>query len=434
MLFEIIKNKHYLIILLIVVVYLLNWTVMLKLGLAINRCTVKTKTLIIPWALIGAIYSLLAKQIIPDYLYFFSTIILLFYLIKSIGKIEAAKAFFTAIVSLLTGVFSFLLLGQPILIHNNFRTLMFGPTGIIIGSLSESVLPLFFVLMHRNNKLSEENQDNTYMLNIAINMILLFVVYCLFAIIFYLLANYHDSILWQVLISEIVLISVTFFVFYRIRTAFKREQQRSEENHSAYLLKTILSKQREYRNFFQVIKAMAEGGKTREIVDYIDDILVEMSLVETFDEENPIFTSLQVAEQIKAKEKGIIITNTIKASLNDLKDPLKVYDIFKDLLQYFVAYEEEINSDQHHLNIEVSEDKQHYSFMITRQVEVGEESSDPRVECNPLSDDQALQQIKKRIKQLHGKFYFLYRGDELIGCLFKVDKAKRKQFPFSVGL
>ena len=431
---EIIKSKQYIILFLIVGVYLLNWVVMLKLGLVINRRNVKSKNLIFPWALMGAIYSLLVKQIIPDYIYFFPTIILLYYLIKSIGKIGSAKAFFTAIVSLLTGIFSFLLLGQPILIHSNFRVLMFGPKGIIVGSLTEVVLPIFFVLIYRNNKLSEEKQDKTYFLNVTINIILLFIVYCLFAIIFYFLANCSDSILWKVLISEFILIGITFFVFIRIRTTFKKEQQRSEENHSTYLLKTILSKQREYRNFFQVIRTMAEGGKTSKIVDYIDDIFVEMSLVETFDKENPIFTSLLVAEQIKAKEKGIIITSTTKTTLSELKEPVKVYDIFKELLQYFVACEEEINSDMHHLNIEVSEDEQHYSFMITRQTEDGEKSSGPWAECTPLDGDQTLQPIKKRIEQLHGQFYYLYKGNDLIGCLFKVGKVKHKQFPFPIGL
>lgn len=431
---EIIKSKQYIILFLIVGVYLLNWVVMLKLGLVINRRNVKSKNLIFPWALMGAIYSLLVKQIIPDYIYFFPTIILLYYLIKSIGKIGSAKAFFTAIVSLLTGIFSFLLLGQPILIHSNFRVLMFGPKGIIVGSLTEVVLPIFFVLIYRNNKLSEEKQDKTYFLNVTINIILLFIVYCLFAIIFYFLANCSDSILWKVLISEFILIGITFFVFIRIRTTFKKEQQKSEENHSTYLLKTILSKQREYRNFFQVIRTMAEGGKTSEIVDYIDDIFVEMSLVETFDEENPIFTSLLVAEQIKAKEKGIIITSTTKTTLSELKEPVKVYDIFKELLQYFVACEEEINTNTHHLNIEVSEDKQHYSFMITRQTEDGEKRSGPWAECTPLDGDQTLQPIKKRIKQLHGQFYYLYKGNDLIGCLFKVGKVKHTQFPFPIGL
>ena len=89
---------------------------------------------------------------------------------------------------------------------------------------------------------------------------------------------------------------------------------------------------------------MAEGGKTSEIVDYIDDIFVEMSLVETFDEENPIFTSLLVAEQIKAKEKGIIITSTTKTTLSELKEPVKVYDIFKEL-SVFVACRSKINTN-----------------------------------------------------------------------------------------
>jgi hypothetical protein len=141
-----------------------------------------------------------------------------------------------------------------------------------------------------------------------------------------------------------------------------------------------------------------------------------------------------VAEQIKAKEKGIIITSTTKTTLSELKEPVKVYDIFKELLQYFVACEEEINTNTHHLNIEVSEDKQHYSFMITRQTEDGEKSSGPWAECTPLDGDQTLQPIKKRIKQLHGQFYYLYKGNDLIGCLFKVGKVKHKQFPFPIGL
>lgn len=356
----------------------------------------------------------------------------IYLLLLIISKARADKVFFAALMSLIIVVFSFLLIGQPLLLHSELRAIMFGSTGVIIGSLVEAILPIFFVLVYRNKKLSEKNKDKSYFLNVTFNMILLFIVYCLFAIIFYLLVNYEQTILWQVLISEIVLISVTFFVFYRIKTVFKKEQQKSEENHSTYLLRTILSKQREYRNFFQVIRAMAEGGKTGEIVDYIDDILVEMSSVD-IDEENPIFTSLQVAEQIKAKEKGIIINTTTKASLSELKDPVKVYNIFKDLLQYFVAYEENIKDDQHRLNIEVSEDEHYYSFMIMRQTQEGEECADPRAENSPRDGDQTLQLIKKRIKQLHGKLYFLYRGDELVGCLFKVGKNKPKQFPFSIA-
>lgn len=432
LLFELIKNKNIFTLLLIIAVYLLNWTVILKLGLVILRCNIDTKRIIFPWALFGVVYSLFAKQFVLNFLYFISSMFVIYLLLLIISKARADKVFFAALMSLIIVVFSFLLIGQPLLLHSELRAIMFGSTGVIIGSLVEAILPIFFVLVYRNKKLSEKNKDKSYFLNVTFNMILLFIVYCLFAIIFYLLVNYEQTILWQVLISEIVLISVTFFVFYRIKTVFKKEQQKSEENHSTYLLRTILSKQREYRNFFQVIRAMAEGGKTGEIVDYIDDILVEMSSVD-IDEENPIFTSLQVAEQIKAKEKGIIINTTTKASLSELKDPVKVYNIFKDLLQYFVAYEENIKDDQHRLNIEVSEDEHYYSFMIMRQTQEGEECADPRAENSPRDGDQTLQLIKKRIKQLHGKLYFLYRGDELVGCLFKVGKNKPKQFPFSIA-
>lgn len=282
-----------------------------------------------------------------------------------------------------------------------------------------------------DNKKKTIPKSNSF--RIASYTVVLFIIYYLFLILFYTISNYNNPenhVILQILIGEWLLVCLTTFIFIRLNKLFIKEQQIREENHSTYLLRTILSKQREYCNFFQVIRTMAEGGKTRAIIDYIDDLLVEMSSVD-IDEENPIFTALQVAEQIKAKEKGIIITTTTKSTLSQLKEPVKVYDIFKDLLQYFVAYEEGINSENHHIHIEVTEDEQHYSFMIIRKT-AEEESPDPRAECNPLGNEQTLQQIKKRIQQLHGKLYFLYRGSELVGCVFKVGKNKLKQFPFSI--
>jgi len=429
-LLELIKNKHYLYILLIVGVYLLNWTVMLKLGLIISRSIVKTKKLIFPWAIIGAIYSLFAKLIISDYLYPFITVFFIFLFLKKISNLGAAKVFFSAVVSLLTGIFSFLLFGQPVLLSSRFNSLLFGPKGIIIGSFIENILPMFFVLIYRNSIVSQENQDKKIYINVTINIFLLFVVYCLFAIIFYLLATYHKSILWQVFISEVILIGITFFVFLRIRSVIKKEQQRSEENHSTYLLRTILSKQREYRNFFQVIRAMAERGANQNIVDYIDNILADMSLVEECNWVNPIFAAFQVAEQIKAKEKGVIISTRTKSALNQIKEPVKVYDIFKELLQYFVTYEERVLEDKHHIKVEVEETDQDYIFKITRKNNVEESMADFKTASFPLEKDRTLEQIAKRIRKLRGKVYFSYMEKELRGCLFKMAKAKPKDFPF----
>lgn len=429
---QIIANKQYLVLVVITGVFLLSWIVTIMLGLLINRYPMNWKKIIFPWSVIGVIYSLFAKSFIPDYFFFFTTLLLLTVLLKIITKQGIGKVFFAALLSLMAAIFSFFLLGQPLLINDDFKIILLSkPWGIIIGSLLEIVLTtsIIFVLRYRRTA----KQDKTSFFGVTGYMLVLLVIYCLFAVIFYFLANYHAPALSRVIITEIALIGVTLFMFIRLQNYVKREEQRCEENHSTYLLKTILSKQREYRNFFQVIRAMAEAGKTREIIDYIDDIFVEMSFVETFNEENPIFTSLQVAEQIKAKEKGVIITSATKADLTELREPVRVYEIFRDLLQFFVAYEEAIVSDRHTINIEVSEDDQHYSFMIMRKTEEGERSVDPIVEEEPRDQDQTLLKNKKRIKQLHGKFYCFYKGEELIGCLFKVGKAKRKQLLFSVG-
>ena len=429
-LIEVIQNQQHFLLLLIFSLYLLNWTVLLKLGLVINKFSIATKRLIFPWALIGAIYSLLGKQFITDYLFFFGSLLVLFLLLVKISKLEVAKVFLAAVISLLTGAFSILLFGQTTLMSSKFRTIMFSAKGAIIGSIFEAILPIFFLLIFSTKTRAKMKKGNTSP-HIILNISLLFIIYCISTIVFYFLTNYHHSIFGQVLISEAILLGLTVYVLLRLRKINRLEQERSELNHSTYLLKTILSKQREYRNCFQVIRAMAEGGKTQEIVAYIDNILDDISFVDDYKGLNPIFTACHVAEEIRAREKGVKITTKTRSALADLKEPLQVYAIFKDLLQYFVAYEETIVCDEHQIQVEVSEDEHNYIFKITRKKEVVETGEEP---VN-LDRDNPLRPIAKRIKKLHGKFYPFYKGDELIGCHFMVGKARRNQslFPLNFG-
>lgn len=431
-LIELIDGKHYLFLLSTLVVFILTWIVMLKLGLIIIGSTLQPNKVIFPWSLFGVIYSLTAKQIIPDFLYFFTTLLVLFIFLKVITKTHTVKVFFAAIISLLSSIFSLLLLGQPLLINSVFREFLSGPKGIVFGTLLETIIPFFFVIVLSNSKQSKKYKSNTYFLNVTANIFLLLSIYCLSAIIFYFLANYHDSILWHVIISEVILFGITLFVLFRIRIYIKKEQQRTEENHSTYLLRTILSKQREYRNFFQVIRAMAERGRNQNIVDYIDNILADMSLVEECNGVNPIFAAFQVAEQIKAKEKGVKISTTTKSTLNHLKDPVKVYDIFKDLLQYFVAYEERVIVDEHHIIVEIDEMDQDYIFIISRKNGIEESRAELKTLSLLPEGERTLEQIAKRIRRLRGKVCFLYMEDELKGCQFRVAKAKPINFLYPV--
>lgn len=431
-LLKLIDGKQYFILLLSFIFFLINWVVMLKLGLLIIRCTIKTKKIIFPWALLGVIYSLTAKQIITDFFYFFATLVVLFVILLNISKKDPLTVFFGALTSLLTSIFSVLLLGQPLLIINVTREIMFGPKGIIIGSILEGIVPAFFIVITRSSIRSKEDKNKTFFRNVIVSLFLLFISYFLCAIVFYFLANYHDSFLWYILISEAILVSITFFAFFRMRSEIKKEQQRTEENHSTYLLRTILSKQREYRNFFQVIRAMAERGRNQNIVDYIDNILADMSLVEECNGVNPIFAAFQVAEQIKAKEKGVKISTTTKSTLNHLKDPVKVYDIFKDLLQYFVAYEERVIVDEHHIIVEIDETDQDYIFIISRKNGIEESRAELKTLSLLPEGERTLEQIAKRIRRLRGKVCFLYMEDELKGCQFRVAKAKPINFLYPV--
>lgn len=434
--YSVLQNKQYWILLAIAFLYYVNWVIIINLGLVLNRVKLRNPLGILLAAIPGVSYSLFGKLLIPEFLSFFVVVLIYTLTLFILARISIIKAFLNALFVFITSTIGLLLIGQPILV-TQLKHVFSKPEGAIVGSIFEAIVPLVLLFIFKRIDQKKRELPRTNSLRFIPYIVIMFVVYYLFLILFYTVSNYYkpDTIsILQILIGEWLLLCLTVFILFRLTKLFTKEQQIREEDHSAYLLRTILSKQREYRNFFQVIRALAERGKTKEIVDYIDDIHAEMSVVETFNEENPIFTSLLVAEQIKAREKGITITNQTKTALSELKEPVEVYDIFKDLLQYIVAYEERINSEEHLLNIEVDEDEQHYSFIILRQLEVRPESLEPRVEGGPLDDDQTLKQIKKRIKELHGKFYFLYRDNELVGCLFKVGKARRKQFPFFFGL
>ncbi|NLY90754.1 MAG: hypothetical protein GX081_04005 [Firmicutes bacterium] len=434
-LLQLVAGKQHYTLFLTFIVFIINWVVMLKLGLIIIRCTVKIQKLIFPWALLGVIYSLITKQIISEFLYFFTTLLVIFVILLIISKKDPLTVFFGALTSLLSPIFSILLFGQPLLMINVTREIMLGPEGIVIGSILEGIVPAFFLVITRSSIRSEEDKNKTFCRNVIISIFLLFVSYFLCAIVFYYLTNYRDSILWYVLISEAILVSITIIAFFRLRSVIKKEQQRSEENHSTYLLRTILSKQREYRNFFQVIRAMAERESNQNIVDYIDHILIDMSLIEESNGVNPIFAAFQVAEQIKAKEKGVEISTKTKSDLHQLREPVQVYDIFKDLLQFFVDYEERVLADEHRINVEIDETDQEYIFKITRKNGREESGTDLNHVSTPPEGEHRLEQIAKRIRKLRGKIFFLYQEDKLRGCLFRTAKAKPKDylFPFNFG-
>lgn len=427
---DLLNNKHFLLFFLIACVYLFNWTVILKLGLIIQRFSIKTKKVIFPWALIGVLYSFFGKLIIADYVYILGALILLSVLLWGITKVQFSKVIFSALMSLLIAIFSFLLFGQILLINDNFRTIMFDPLGILVGSLLESILPFLFVFIYSQKTIIEK--DKFSFPYSFFNIFLLLILYSMFAIVFQWLAYYQYLIIWQVILIEFILICLTFVVLIYIRYINRLQRQKNEENHSSYLLGTILSKQREYRNFFQVIRAMAEKDKNQKIVDYIDNILADMSLVEECNGVNPIFAACQVAEQIKAKEKGVKVSTITKSTLSNLKEPIKVYDIFKDLLQFFIAYEEQVFDHEHLINVEIDETDQEYIFKIIRKNGREEARAELKTLSAPPEGEGTLKQIAKRIGKLRGKVYFLYEEDDLRGCLFKVAKTRPINFLFPV--
>lgn len=427
---DLLNNKHFLLFFLIACVYLFNWTVILKLGLIIQRFSIKTKKVIFPWALIGVLYSFFGKLIIADYVYILGALILLSVLLWGITKVQFSKVIFSALMSLLIAIFSFLLFGQILLINDNFRTIMFDPLGILVGSLLESILPFLFVFIYSQKTIIEK--DKFSFPYSFFNIFLLLILYSMFAIVFQWIAYYQYLIIWQVILIEFILICLTFVVLIYIRYINRLQRQKNEENHSSYLLGTILSKQREYRNFFQVIRAMAEKDKNQKIVDYIDNILADMSLVEECNGVNPIFAACQVAEQIKAKEKGVKVSTITKSTLSNLKEPIKVYDIFKDLLQFFIAYEEQVFDDEHLINVEIDETDQEYIFKIIRKNGREEARAELKTLSAPPEGEGTLKQIAKRIGKLRGKVYFLYEEDDLRGCLFKVAKTRPINFLFPV--
>lgn len=132
------------------------------------------------------------------------------------------------------------------------------------------------------------------------------------------------------------------------------------------------------------------------------------------------------------KEKGVKVSTITKSTLSNLKEPIKVYDIFKDLLQFFIAYEEQVFDDEHLINVEIDETDQEYIFKIIRKNGREEARAELKTLSAPPEGEGTLKQIAKRIGKLRGKVYFLYEEDDLRGCLFKVAKTRPINFLFPV--
>ena len=153
--FQIMKEQLYLTLFFIIMAYLVNWIVIIKLGLIINNNSFKIRKIIFPWATIGVIYSLFGKNIIPEYLYFFTTLILLTLFLKIITGVNVVKTFFTALISFFMSIVSMFLFGQPLLI-SDLKLIFSKPVGIIVGSLIEIIIPIIMILILRKRKSPKE--------------------------------------------------------------------------------------------------------------------------------------------------------------------------------------------------------------------------------------------------------------------------------------
>ncbi len=425
--FQIMKEQLYLTLFFIIMAYLVNWIVIIKLGLIINNNSFKIRKIIFPWATIGVIYSLFGKNIIPEYLYFFTTLILLTLFLKIITGVNVVKTFFTALISFFMSIVSMFLFGQPLLI-SDLKLIFSKPVGIIVGSLIEIIIPIIMILILRKRK-SPKEKVRSKSFSLIFYVFFLFIAYYFLAIIYYILINSNNYNLW-IFISEWLLICITFLVFLRLRVTINKEQQKRQEDQSNYLLETIFSKQREYRNYLQVIKSLVECRKTSEITEYIDQILAEMPVADDFDcGENPILASLLISEQIKARENGIKITAKSGTSLSKIKNAIQIYQILKEVLQYFIEREKTIVTDDHRIEINIKEEQNYYLF------EVKGNARQPLFSNSQMVDYYAhqhgkLQSIEKIIKEIHGEYCYLVINDELVGFNFKMPKETRKRFWF----
>lgn len=380
-LIEIINKKLFLELALTILVFLLVWSVVLKLGLQILGIKTGIKK-IISAAAILCLYSLLGKQFIPKLFFGLIIVVLIALLLRIIGKVSFLKALWAALIAFLIMGIGTILIQSPLCSIYKDLVVFFikNPLGCIVGSLIEMTFPAIALFILSTFKLALIPPVKTKFTRFDFWGILTFglLFYSVYSASLRLLTSLHENSqhIFTNLISEWVAAITTVVVYYIVLALTKRQREYEREKyaeekhllqvkHSGRLIESMESGHRLMRDRLQMICTMAELGRTKELMAYISEVAAQINRDTVEDIESPEITSAILAQKVLAREKGVEVQVTNNFFSNTISvDPNTLAEIISNLLERFVAAEIVADSPNKTVFLQIDEDEENHYFVF----------------------------------------------------------------------
>jgi hypothetical protein len=427
--------------------HFLSWLVYFKLGFQLTGDKVKLRKMI-PGVLVSGIYSLYARQYLPELIYGLLIMVLFAILLKVIGRMMILRAIGASGFVYLLVLFGIAVLKKPLLAGCNHTAFLVQiASGATTGTLIETVFPALALIIFStfNISLIPSLKGRVTQLDFSDNLlfgILFFSIYNLTVMFLLSAKNIPSYTLMKIVIIELVLIAAGMLVFFMNRSLLKRqceqEKLRFEQEkvslqmeHSHRLIETISSERREFRNRLQVMNMFAAMGKNEELSNYIQSVAAQMSETKMLDIENPIIVAAIVSRKVLGREKGVETVVYSNTSLNDFTiDLIKLGETLNLILGLFIENEVLSRSIMKRIFMDVEDDGDNYNFQFDNSEEAATnfrtgKYRNYKLPCTLECRKESLDQFKIAdglIKDLEGQSSYIVKGGYVVQLSFKLKK------------
>lgn len=421
---EIIHKQQWLLFIAIYAIHSITVFVFLTLGLQFYGIKAKF-TRIIPYLLIIPFYHIFGQVFLPRSIYSLIFLVVYIFVLTFIGKASLIKNFVAIIFILFLSAIGLIIADLLTSYNHNLDFLYKTECGLILGSISEILFPIFMLVIFSAFNISLTAYKNKLtrldMLSIVFFTLLFFAIYFLLISFIVIYSSLRNNLFIIILGSELVLVIGAIVLFFIINYISKVEHYKQLENQqvkleleqSDRLLETFSSEQREYRNQLQVMKMLSQMGKNEELGRYIEQIASGISIGFTANIDNPIISSLLMSEFILAREKSINMKIQCNTSLKNM-NPVKTGKILKLTLEIIIDQELAARVNQNLIFLDITENNHEYLFQFKNSELALKKLKSRTVNRHPVTQHANFVLIEVFLKDLEGGYLLLDNGYTLL--------------------
>ena len=256
--------------------------------------------------------------------------------------------------------------------------------------------------------------------------------------------THYFSSIWPVVLIVAAFIAILTVIISRnsYHRYLNQLLAESEIEHSLRLIEALHSARHEYLNCLQVMKSMTALGKTEKMEKYLSNVITQMKNSSAFIQiEDPVLAASIATYQVKAKEYNIFVRVNCTTSLKGISQiSVGLGEIFDLFFEIMIESMTSLKGLDNEININIQEKAGEYIFTF----KAGNYVDSPTISVfsafrselsNPVDTNnryaKKLNEARKRIKELKGKFYYVMKGGHILRLELTVKKKRKdnKLFP-----